>query len=149
MSPHVFCLVCKSTSLQGAKSQSATPPGFGSIPTSIHKYPCSVSCHVPRCPIPSQYISHRMRSHELPQNTFSINTRNDSISVECLPPVDACSWRATKRGNAHQRHMRSVQSSSCADGGFFSQAQSESVHGLQPKRVVLQRRLVSLVQSLL
>ena len=26
--------------------------GFRSIPTNIHKYPRSVSCHVPRCPIP-------------------------------------------------------------------------------------------------
>ena len=33
--------------------------------------------------------------------------------------VDACSQRATKRANAHQRHTRSVQSSSCAGGGFF------------------------------
>ena len=33
--------------------------------------------------------------------------------------VDACSQRATKRANAHQRHTRSVQSSSCAEGGFF------------------------------
>ena len=54
--------------------------------------------------------------------------------------VDACSQRATKRDNAHQRHTRSVQSSSCAEGSFFSsQAQFVSVHDLQPKRVVLQR----------
>ena len=41
--------------------------------------------------------------------------------------------------NAHKRHTRSVQSSSCTEGGFFSQARSASVHGLQPKRVVTQR----------
>ena len=42
--------------------------------TSIHKYPPSVSCHVPRCSIPSQHISPMMRSNELPQNPISINT---------------------------------------------------------------------------
>ena len=83
---------------------------------------------VPRPTLPNttQHISHRMRFNELPQNTFSINTPlgddvcNDSISVECPPPVDACSQRATKRDNAHQRHTRSVQWSSCAEGSFFS-----------------------------
>ena len=44
--------------------------GFRSVPTSIHKYPCSVSCRVPRCPVPSQHISHWLRPNELPQNTF-------------------------------------------------------------------------------
>ena len=144
--PDVCCEICTSTRYQVSVSNTVREAtGFRSIPTSIHKYPRSVSCHVPRCPIPSQHNSHRMRFNELPQNTFSNNTPlgddvcNDSISVECPPPVDACSQRATKRDNAHQRHTRSVQPSSCADGGFFSQLQSVSAHGLQPKRVVLQR----------
>ena len=40
--------------------------------TSIHKYPPSVSCHVPRCSIPSQHISPMMRPNELPQNHIFI-----------------------------------------------------------------------------
>ena len=141
MSPHVCGQVYKSTKYQVSVSNTVTEAtGFRSVPNSIHMYPCSVSCHVPRCPTPPQHISNRMRPNELPQNTFPSTTPlNDSISVERPPTVDACSQRATKRDNAHQRHTRSVQSSSCAEGGFFSQAQSVSVHGLQPKRVVLQR----------
>ena len=49
--------------------------------------------------------------------------------------VDARSQRATNRDNAHQRHTRSVQSSSCAEGSFFSSP--ICLHGLQPTRVVL------------
>ena len=151
MCPHVCCQIYKSTRYQVCKV--ATP---SRKPQDSGPYqPVSTSTHVqsramphvaaPRCSVPSQYIPHRMRPNELPQNTLSINTPlgddvcNDSISVECPPPVDACSQRATKRDSAHQRHTRSVQSSSCAEGGFFSKAQSVSVHGLQPKRVVLQR----------
>ena len=52
--------------------------------------------------------------------------------------VNACSQRATKRVNAHQRHTRSVQSSSCAEVGFFSSSIC-IVHGLQPKLIVLSR----------
>ena len=120
--PHVCHQVYKSTKYQVSASISVREAtGFRSTPT-IHKYPRSVSRHVPRCPIPSQ----QMRFNELPQNTFPTNTPlgddvcKDSISVESPPPVDACSQRATKRDNAHQRHTRSVQSSSCAEGGFFS-----------------------------
>ena len=56
-----------------------------------------------------------------------------------LHPLTLVSQRATKRDSAHQRHARSVKSSSCAEDGFFSQAHSVSAHGLQPERVVLQR----------
>ena len=94
MSPHVCCQVYKSTRYQVSVSNTVTEAtGFSSTPTSIHKCPCSVSCHVPRCPTPSQHISHRMRPREFPQNTFSNSTTlgnnvcNDSISVECPPPV--------------------------------------------------------------
>ena len=146
MSPHECCQVYKSTRYRVSVGNTVTEAtGFKSIPTSIHQYPCSVSCHVPRCPMPPQHISHGMRLKVLPQNTFSNNTPlgddvcNDSISVECHPTVDACSQRATKRDNAHQLHTRSIQSSSCAEGGFFTEAQSVSVHGLQPKRAELQR----------
>ena len=124
VSPHVCCQVHKSTKYQVSVSNTvAEATGFMSIPTS--KYPRSVSCHVPRCPIPSQHKSHRMRPNEWPQNTFSNNNPlrddvcKDSILVECPPTADAYSQRATKRDNAHQRHTRSVQSSSCAERGFF------------------------------
>ena len=144
--PHVCCQVYKSTKYQFSVSNTATEATRSmSIPTSIHKHPCSVSCHAPRCSTPSQHILHQMSLNELPQNTLSINTPlgddvcKDSISMECPPPVDACSQRATKRHNAHQRHTRSLHSSSCAESCFFSKAQSVSVHGLQPKHVVLQK----------
>ena len=129
-SVRVHTSAVKSTSLQRTKSQSATPSGKPQ--DSGPHQPASTSTHVPSYAVshvaqnPSQHMSHQMRFNELPQNTFSHNTPlggdvcNDSISVECPPPVDACSQRATKRDNAHQRHTRSVQSSSCAGGGFFS-----------------------------
>ena len=74
------------SSLQSTESQSAVSntvteaTGFRSIPTSIHKYPRSVSCHAPRCSIPSQHIPHQMRLNELPQNTFSINRNSVYMS---------------------------------------------------------------------
>ena len=52
--------------------------------------------------------------------------------------VDASSQRASKRVNAHQRHTRSVQSSSCAEGGFFSSPIC-IVHGMRPKSIVPSR----------
>ena len=67
-SPHVCCQVYQVPSL----SQQHCHGSHRIIPTSIHKYLSSVSCHVPRCPVPSQHMSHRMRPNELPQNTFSI-----------------------------------------------------------------------------
>ena len=71
-SPHVCCQVCKSTQYQGSISNTVTEARrFRSVPTSMIKHPRSVSCHVPRCSIPSQHISQRMRSNELLQNTFS------------------------------------------------------------------------------
>ena len=74
VSPHDCCQVYKSTVYQVSESNTVTEAtGFRSIPTSIHKYPCSVSCHVPRCPMSSQHTSHRMRPNELPQNTFYNN----------------------------------------------------------------------------
>ena len=77
VSPHVWCQVYQSTRYQASVSNTVTEAtGFRSIPTSIHKYPSSISCHVPRWPIPSRHISHRMRPNELPQNTFSNNTYN-------------------------------------------------------------------------
>ena len=134
--PHVCCQVYKSTRNQVSVSNTVMEvTGFRSTPTNTHWYPRFVSCHVPRCPIPSRRISHRMRFSELPQNVFQQHTLGD----DRLQPVDACSQRATKRDNAHQRHTRSVQSSSCAESGSSSQAQPVSVHGLRPKRVVLQK----------
>ena len=68
--------VYKSTRYQVSASNTVVDAtGFRSIPTSIRKYRCSISCHVPRCPIPSQHISHWMRSIQLPQNTFSQNRK--------------------------------------------------------------------------
>ena len=49
--------------------------------------------------------------HVFHQHPLRDDVCNDAISMECPPPVDACSQRATRRDNAHQRHPRSVQSS--------------------------------------
>ena len=72
VSPHVCCQVYK---VQVSVSNIvADATGSRVHNTSIHKYPPSVSCHVPRCSIPSQHISPVMRPNELPQNPISINT---------------------------------------------------------------------------
>ena len=71
VSPHVCCQVYK---VQVSVCNSvADATGSRVQTTSIHKYPPSVSCHVPRCSIPSQHISPMMRPNELPQNPISIN----------------------------------------------------------------------------
>ena len=67
-------------------------------------------------------ILYWVRLNELPQILFYINTLSEMMTATTpfrSSTVDACSQRATKRANAHQRHTRSVQSSSCAEGGFF------------------------------
>ena len=72
VSPHVCCQVYK---VQVSVSNIvADATGSRHHTTSNHKYPPSVSCHVPRCSIPSQHISPMMRPNELPQNPISINT---------------------------------------------------------------------------
>ena len=140
------------SSLQVYKVPSLSVSNTVTEATGFRSYqPVSTSTHVQSHAIhhvaqyrPSTFRTRR-DSASCRKNTFSTNTlfgddvRNDSISVECPPPVDACSQRATKRDNAHQRHTRSVQSSLCAEGGISSQIQSVSVRGLQPKRAVLQR----------
>ena len=69
VSPHVCCQVYK---VQVSVSNIvADATGSRVHTTSIHKYPPSVSCHVPRCSIPSQHISPMMRPNELPENPIS------------------------------------------------------------------------------
>ena len=82
VSLHVCCQVYKSRRYQVSVSNTVTEATrFRSISSSIHKHPCSVSYHVPRCPLPSQHISHQMRSNQLPQNTFPNNT---PLGQDCL-----------------------------------------------------------------
>ena len=116
VSPHVCCQVYK---VQVSVSNIvADATGSRVLTTGIHKYPPSVSCHVPHCSIPSQHISPMMRPNELPQNPISVNTLSDmmtatlSVSAECPLTVGAYSRCATNQDNAHQRHTREVQSSS-------------------------------------
>ena len=72
VSPHVCCQVYKvQVSVSNIVSDAT---GSRVHTTSIHKYPPSVSRHVPRCSILSQHISPMMRPNELPQNPISINT---------------------------------------------------------------------------
>ena len=72
VSPHVCCHVYKvQVSVSNIVSDAT---GSRVHTTGIHKYPPSVSCHVPRCSIPSQHISPMMRPNELPQNPISVNS---------------------------------------------------------------------------
>ena len=71
VSPHVCCQVYKEQVSVSNIVVDAT--GSRVHTTSIHKYP--VSCHVPRCSIPSQHISPLMRPNELPKKTISINRK--------------------------------------------------------------------------
>ena len=72
VSPHVCCQVYK---VQVSVSNIvADATGSRVHTTSIRKYLPSVSCHVPRCSIPSQHISPMMRPNELLQNPISVNT---------------------------------------------------------------------------
>ena len=72
VSPHVCCQVYKvQVSVSNIVSDAT---GSRVHTTSFHKYPPSVSCHVPRCSTPSQHISPVMTHNELPQNPISINT---------------------------------------------------------------------------
>ena len=65
----------------------------------------SALCYI--APTPSHPNAHWMRFNEFSHDTFSDNTPlgddvcDDSNSVECLPPVDACSKRASKRAYAY------------------------------------------------
>ena len=73
VNPHVCCQVYKvQVSVSNIVSDAT---GSRVHTTSIHKYPPSVSCHVPRCSILSQHISPMMRPNELPQNPISINRK--------------------------------------------------------------------------
>ena len=70
VSPNVCCQVYK---VQVSVSNIVSDATRSRVhTTSIHKYPPSVSCHVPRCSIPSQHISPMMRPNA--QNPISINT---------------------------------------------------------------------------
>ena len=87
--------------------------------------PSRATSHVAQ--YPSQHNSDRMRFNELPQKTRFPTTRLSEMMSATIPsqrnvlrPLTLVPQRATKGDNAHQRHTRSVQSSSCAEGGFFS-----------------------------
>ena len=112
VSPHVCCQVYK---VQVSVSNIvAEATGSRVHTTSIQRYPPSVSCHVPRCSMPSQHMSdptscHKTRFPSTPLSEMMIATF--SVSAECPLTVDAHSQSATNQDNAHQRHTRSVQSS--------------------------------------
>ena len=92
--PHVCCQFYNSAKYQVSISNTVTEATrFGSKPTNIHKYPCSVSCHAPRCSIPSQHIPHQMRLSELPQSTLSIKSIAGTDKT-CLKPRPVCTTRA-------------------------------------------------------
>ena len=79
VSPHVCCQAHKVQVSVSNNVSDAT--GSRVHTTSIHKYPPSVSCHVPRCSILSQHISPMMRPNELPQNPICTPLGDDDCNV--------------------------------------------------------------------
>ena len=122
--PHVCCQVCKVPSLSQQHRH-----GSHRIQVHTNQYP-QVRAFIPvPCPtlpntVPTQITPDETQrvatKHVCHQHPLGDEVCNGSISVECPPTVDACSQSATKRDNAHQRHTRSVKSSSRAEGDFFS-----------------------------
>ena len=113
VSPHVCCQVYTSTKrYQVSVSNTVTEPtGFRSIPTSIHKYPCSVACHAPRCSIPSQHIPHQVRLNELPQNTYSINTPlGDDVCNDCAQRNETMLTSVTRDPSSRRRPQKAASS---------------------------------------
>ena len=100
--------------------------GFRPIPTSIHKYPRSVSCHVPHCPIPSQHFSHRMRFDELPQNTLPEQHEAKQKNLDrptpshCARSVHfsgdrrSCRVSATRHRHARSHNLTLKKNSKCS-----------------------------------
>ena len=86
--PHVCCQVYKvQVSVSNIVSDAT---GSRVQKTSIHKYPPSVSCHVPLCSILSQHISPMLRPNELPQNLISINKKTPVDLQKRFPIYHAC-----------------------------------------------------------
>ena len=89
VNPHVCCQVYKvQVSLNNIVSD-ATRSRVHT--TSIHKYPPSVTCHVPRCSILSQHISPMMRPNELPQNPIPSTPLSEMMTATFS--VSAASYR--------------------------------------------------------
>ena len=142
--PHVCCQVYKSTKVPSLSQQHR----HGSHRIQVHtkQYP-----QVPMFSlVPCGALLNTVPTHSAPDETQRVATKHvpsrplsEMMSAtipsqwNVLHPLTLVPARNETRQYAHQRHTRSVQSSSCAEGGFFSQVQSVSVHGLQPKRVVL------------
>ena len=140
------------SSLQGTKSQSAHRHRSHWIQVHTNQYR-----QVPIVSlVPCSTLPNTVPKHITPDETQRVATQHvfhQHSSSEMMSATIPSQWNvlrpltlvpAMEQDNARQRHTRSVQSSSCAEGGFFSKAQS-AVHGLQPKRVVLQkyRRITS------
>ena len=92
--------------------------------------------HCPRCftriitpnavqstDVAKRAVQFQMKECELPQILSYKITPSEMISATLLfqfSTVDARYQRATNRDNAHQRHTRSIKSSSCAESSLFS-----------------------------
>ena len=139
--PHVCCQV---TSLRNTNIWKAT--GFRSIPASVQKYPRSVSCHVPRCPIPPQHNSHRMSIQRVATELrFPTTPLSETMSAtspsqwNVLHPLtlvpsaqrnETMLTSVTRDQSSRRRAMKAASS---------HKPNQCPAHKLQPKRVVLQR----------
>ena len=120
------------SSLQGTKSQSAhrhrshkDSGPYQSVPTSTHRQSRAMfhfaqyrPTHI--TPDETQRVAPKHVFHQHPSSEMMSATIPSQWNV--LRPLTLVP--AMEQDNARQRHTRSVQSSSCAEGGFFSKAQS-------------------------
>ena len=104
MSPHVCCQVYK---VQVSVSNFvADATGSRVLTTGIHKYPPSVSCHVPPCSIPSQHISPMIRPNELPQNPTSVNTSGGVVQGKAVHRLSNAQKTNFSRDNQNEKKMK-------------------------------------------
>ena len=77
-----------------------------------------VACRTEQHPDKFTSLQHQMRMNMLSKFIVSINTPSEMMPAKTL--CQSSTANATKRDNAHRRHKRSAQPSSCAEGTFLS-----------------------------
>ena len=134
----VHTSVVKSTKYPVSVSSAVTEAiGFISIPTSIHKYPSSVSCRVPTLP-------NTVPAHITPNETQRVATKHvfhQTPLSEMMSATISSQWNVLRQMlvPSAQRTKTMLTNVTRDQSSRVVQAQSVSVHGLQPMRVVLQR----------
>ena len=109
------------SSLQGASLSQQHRRRCHRIQGPYHQYPQVPTVSLVPCPtllntVPTHFTHDETQrvatKPDFHQHFSEIMTATLCVSAECPLTVDAHSWRATNQDNAHQRHTRSVQSSS-------------------------------------